>query len=195
MGADAAVPEGERLMGRARREGIPAKVKVAIEYLINQKADYQAAALHAQITTLELRRSMGQPHIRRYALEQRQLALEAFCLGSPAALTEIRDTSENSMARVQAVKTGELLRVGAIEEEGRAQRRAPGLQIVIVSNDGKPVAHQPPPPPQMLPALDITPASEAEPVPADADAEPSPFRTSKPAEIPYLLHCSGAKML
>jgi hypothetical protein len=83
-------------MGHAKRQGIPAKVKVAIEYLINQKADYAAAAAHAQITTWELRRSMGQPHIRRYALEQRQLALEAFCLGSPAALAKVRDESENA---------------------------------------------------------------------------------------------------
>jgi hypothetical protein len=156
-------------MGRARREGIPAKVKVAIEYLINQKADYQAAALHAQITTLELRRSMGQPHVRRYALEQRQLALEAFCLGSPAALAKVRDLSENGMAVVASIKAGEQLRVGAIEEEGRAQKRLPGLQIVIVQSDGREIPYQPPQPPM----LDVT-SPEAEPVPAipaDADAE------------------------
>jgi hypothetical protein len=154
-------------MGHAKRQGIPSKVKTAIEYLINQKADYAAAALHAGITTWELRRSMGQSHVRRYALEQRQLALEAFCLCSPAALTAIRDTSENSMARVQAIKTGELLRVGAIEEGDRASQRAPGLQIVIMSSDGREVAYRPP---QPAPMLDVTPAPAAEPVPADADA-------------------------
>jgi hypothetical protein len=91
-------------------------------------------------------------------------------LGSPAALTEIRDTSENSMARVNAIKAGEQLRVGAIEDEAVAQRRGPGLQIVIVQGDGtRQVACQPP---QMLPALDVTPAPEAVPViPADAEAE------------------------
>jgi hypothetical protein len=161
-------------MGRARREGIPAKVKVAIEYLINQKADYQAAALHAQISTLELRRSMGQPHIRRYALEQRQLALEAFCLGSPAALAKVRDLSENGMAVVASIKAGEQLRVGAIEEEGRAQKRAPGLQIVIlppIGTAGEPRVVCGPPQPPML---DVTPKPAAEPVPAipaEAEAE------------------------
>jgi hypothetical protein len=155
-------------MARAKREGIPLKVKTAIEFLINQKADYQAAALAAGLSTHELRRSMGQPHIRRYALEQRQLALEAFCLGSPAALTEIRDTSENSMARVQAVKTGELLRVGAIEEEGQARLRQPGLQIIITQRDGREIPYVPPQPAM----LDVTPKPSAEPVPADGDAEP-----------------------
>jgi hypothetical protein len=158
-------------MGHAKRLGIPAKVKVAIEYLINQKADYQAAALHAQITTLELRRSMGQPHIRRYALEQRQLALEAFCLGSPAALAKVRDLSENGMAVVASIKAGEQLRVGAIEEEGRAQKRTPGLSIVLVQKDGGHLVAFEPPQQQML---DVTPKPAVEPVPAipaDADAE------------------------
>jgi hypothetical protein len=178
MGADAAVPGGERLMARARRENIPTKVKTAITFMVEQKADYQAAALHAGITTWELRRSMGLPHVMRYAREQKQLALERFCLGSAAALTEIRDTSLNSMARVAAVKAGEQLRIGIIEEEGRAQKRAPGLQIVIVSSDGKELAYQPP----QQQMLDVTPAPEAEPlerlskepaIQVDADARSS----------------------
>ena len=151
---------------RKREPIVPGRVKAAIAFMLEQQPDLQAAAAHAGMRTSELRREMGKAHVRRYALAERQIALEAFCLGSPAALTEIRDTSENSMARVAAVKAGEQLRVGALEEEGRAQRRAPGLQIVIVSSDGKELAYQPQPP-----MLDVTPKPEAEPVPADADAE------------------------
>jgi hypothetical protein len=112
---------------------------------------------------------MGKPEVRRYSLAQRQVALETFCLGSPAALTEIRDTSENQMARVQAVKAGEQLRVGPLEDEATSKQRGPGLQIVTVQGDGtRRVAHQPP----QMPLLDVTPVPEAEPViPADADAE------------------------
>jgi hypothetical protein len=75
------------------------------------------------------------------------------------------------MARVNAIKPGEQLRVGAIEDEVASQRRGPGLQIVILAQDGsKQVAHSPP---QMLDVLDVTtPAPEAEPaIPSDADAE------------------------
>jgi hypothetical protein len=62
---------------------------------------------------------------------------------------------------VNAVKAGELLRVGAIEAEAAAQRRAPGLQIVVLQSDGtKHVAHQPP----QVPLLDVAPVPEPEPV-------------------------------
>jgi hypothetical protein len=98
------------------------------------------------------------------ALAERQIALEAFCLGSPAALAKVRDESENGMAVVASIKAGEQLRTGALEEEGRAQKRQPGLQIVIVSSDGtKEVAHHQPP------LLDVTPAPEAEPVPTNLE--------------------------
>jgi hypothetical protein len=108
--------------------------------MLEQKPDLQAAAAHAGMRTSELRREMGKARVRRYALAERQIALEAFCLGSPAALLKVRDESENGMAVVASIKAGEQLRTGALEEEGRAQKRAPGLQIVIVSTDGKEVA-------------------------------------------------------
>jgi hypothetical protein len=150
-----------------RRDNIPVKVRTAIAYLLEQKDDLAAAALHAQISLAELRRYMGKPQVRRYSLEMRQIALEAFCLGSPAALTKVRDEGANEMAKVAAIKTGEQLRVGAIEAEAATRQRAPGLQIVIVQGDGsKRVAYQPPP------MLDVTPVPAAPPVPADgAEAE------------------------
>jgi hypothetical protein len=149
-------------MGGLRPDSVPAKVKVAVQFLIEQKNDLKAAAEHAGISLYELRRSLSRPASRRYALEMRQVALEAFCLGSPAALTRVRDTSENGIAVVNAIKAGEQLRVGAIEAETSAQRRAPGLQIVIVGPGGeKQIAHEPPPP-----MIDV-PAAEVMPVPSE----------------------------
>jgi hypothetical protein len=70
------------------------------------------------------------------------------------------------MAVVASVKATEQLRVGAIEAEAAAQKRAPGLQIVVIAPSGeKHIAHQPP---QLL---DVTPpAREAEPASSDAEA-------------------------
>jgi hypothetical protein len=82
--------------------------------MLEQKPELQAAAAHAGMRTSELRREMGKAHVRRYALAERQIALEAFCLGSPAALARVRDQSENGMAVVAAVKAGELLQQGAL---------------------------------------------------------------------------------
>jgi hypothetical protein len=123
------------------------------------------------MSTYELRREMKKPHVRRYALAERQIALEAFCLGSPAALAKVRDQSENGMAVVAAAKAGELLQQGALAAEATAQKRQPGLQIVIVADDGsKRVVCGPPDPP--VPMLDVTPVPEAETaLPSDADVE------------------------
>jgi hypothetical protein len=63
----------------------------------------------------------------------------------------------------QCREGGEQLRIGALEDEATSQRRLPGLQIVVIANDGsKRVAFEPPPP-----MLDAVPVPEAEPVPSD----------------------------
>jgi hypothetical protein len=49
-----------------------------------------SAAAHAGMATAELRRAMGRPHVRRFALAERELALEAFCLGSNRSATVLR---------------------------------------------------------------------------------------------------------
>jgi hypothetical protein len=150
-------------VGYARRENVPDRIKVAIAFLIEEKNDLREAAAHAGTTLRELKRYMGLPQVRRYSLEQRQIALEKFCLGSPAALEKVRSTSENGMAVVAAVKAGEQLRIGAVEDEAAATRRAPGLQIVILQPDGRQhVAHKP------TPMLDVTPVPEPA-VPATSD--------------------------
>ena len=155
---------------RKREPIVPARVKAAVAFMLEQKPDLPAAAAHAGMRTSELRREMGKAHVRRYALAERQIALEAFCLGSPAALAKVRDRSENGMAVVAAVKAGELLQQGALATEASAQKRQPGLQIVIVADDGSKRVVCGPTEPQM-PLLDVTPKPAAEPVPADADAE------------------------
>jgi hypothetical protein len=88
-------------MSSTKRQGIPAKVKVAIAFLVERQNDMRAAAEFAGLSVYELRRSLMAPHIRRYALEQRQVALEAFCLGSrrpsPRCGTSPKTASRSSM--------------------------------------------------------------------------------------------------
>jgi hypothetical protein len=169
--------DGPLIMRKVEVRAVPARVKTAVAYLIEQKADLALAAAAAGLTVRELRRQMGKPEVRRYSLEQRALALDAFCLGSPAALTEIRDTSENSMARVQAIRTGEILRTGAIEDEVTAQRRGPGLQIVIVQPSG---AKELVPMMPTVPMLDTLPAPEPEPVPVIPAEDDAPCERERP---------------
>jgi hypothetical protein len=74
---------------------VPKKVKAAIEFMLETKPDLRDAAAHVGMNLYELRRAMKKPHVLRYAREERQIALESFCLGSPAALAKVRDESEN----------------------------------------------------------------------------------------------------
>jgi hypothetical protein len=74
------------------------------------------------------------------------------------------------MAVVAAIKAGEQLRIGALEDEATAQKRQPGLSIVLIQeNGGKLVAYEPP-----KPMIDVTPSEgepEPEPVPTASDTD------------------------
>jgi sorbitol-specific phosphotransferase system component IIBC len=112
---------------------------------------------------------MKKPHVVRYMRVERQTALETFVVGSPAALAKVRDESENGMAVVAAVKAGELLQQGALESEASVQKRAPGLQIVVIeSNGSQRVAFQPE---QRIPMLDVTVPAPEPALQRDADLE------------------------
>jgi hypothetical protein len=137
---------------------VPAKVKVAIEYMQTVKANLADAARHAGIDTHYLRRQMKTPHVRRYMRAEEIAALDAFCLGSTAALTEVRNNSKNGMAVCAAVRTGELLRQSAAEESGSsAPRFAPGLVVQIVNVAGEvtqEIGERP-----SAPLIDVTPSA------------------------------------
>lgn len=164
------------LSSPTKREPIvPAKVRKAIEYLFSTPvATLLTAAQHIGWTTRKLRFYLTQPHVLRWMLQEKQARLEAASAGNIGALLSVRDHGDNAMAKVHAVKTLETM-LDTVSERtgiGRAvqQTRQPGLQIVIVQNDGSPrVAYQPPP---SAPMLDVTPVPAPEPaIRPDADAE------------------------
>jgi hypothetical protein len=72
------------------------------------------------------------------------------------------------MAVVASIKAGEQLRIGALEAEASAQKRSPGLSIVLIDRGGgHVVAYEPP---QPMPLLDVAPVPEAQPaIPSDAE--------------------------
>jgi hypothetical protein len=153
------------MMTLARREGVPARFKTAVTFLLEQKDDLQLAAAHSGLTVRELRRCLTQTQCRRFMMEERRRAIEVLCLSSPAVLAEVM-RGDNQMARTHAVRQAELLRVGAIEDEAAGQRRAPGLSIVLIQQDGgKLVAYDPP---KQTPLLDAVPVLEPA-VPATSD--------------------------
>jgi hypothetical protein len=119
---------------------VPKRVQAAVEYLFdNAKADLADAAKHAGISTYKLRSSMMQPHVSKWVWNQKRARLEALCVQNPAALREVRDTSDNGVAVVNAVKTLEALRQDVVEVVGATYRPAPGLLIQIIQAPGVPM--------------------------------------------------------
>jgi hypothetical protein len=138
---------------------VPAKVKTAVEHLFDDpKSDLAAAAAHAGLSTYRLRNELKKPHVRTWIWHERRLLLDALCAQNPAALKAIRDTSENSMAQVSAVKTIEAMHQMAVEETRSGPRQSvPGFVIQIIGADGSVKEIGPPPP---APMIDVTPERE-----------------------------------
>jgi hypothetical protein len=159
----------------ARKRGpiVPQKAREAYEYILSTPgATLQTAAQHVGWTTRKLRFYLTQPHVLRWMLQEKQARLEAasarFCRYATTATTRWRRCTPPRRSRRCSLDT-------VSERTGITRgppQRQPGLQIVIVQNDGsRQVAYQPDP---QMPMLDVTPvpAPEAVPaIPSDADAE------------------------
>jgi hypothetical protein len=142
---------------------VPAKVKVAVDYLFTTpNSDFRSAAEHAGLTMKKLRSAMMQPHVLRWLLAEKQARLEAASAGNIGALLEVRDKADNSMARVAAAKSLEQMLDAVSLQTGinrSPAQRGPGLQIVIMQGDGSQQVVAGPSP---APMIEVTPMS-AEP--------------------------------
>jgi hypothetical protein len=118
---------------RKREPVVPAKMKVVINELLDQRVyDLAAAAAKAGLTHYLARRYLKRPNVLRYFREERAAMLEEVCAGNAAALALVRATSDNGMAVTAACRKLELMRQAVAEETGGSALRTPGLQIVII---------------------------------------------------------------
>jgi hypothetical protein len=125
---------------RKRIPVVPAKAKIATEFLLqSQNYDLTAAARYAGLQNgSRLRDLLKRPHIRNYMWHARRAVVEEVCLGNPPALARVRDSSDNGMAVVGAVRQAEAMRETAIaESRGIIRREAPGLVIIIEGGGGR----------------------------------------------------------
>jgi hypothetical protein len=112
------------------------------------------------LNAYKLREALNKPHVRKWIMDEKRLQLEAINAGNPEALRRLRDTSENAMAAVGAIKT-----LGATKElvdpsvGVRATQHAPDLVVQIVHSDGSMQTIGPPLPP--APMIDVTSEREA----------------------------------
>jgi hypothetical protein len=138
---------------------VPARVKQAFAFISDDpKATLQSAAEAVGVTTYYLRRIFKLPHVRAWIAQERRAQLTELIAGNPAALKDIRDKSENDMARLGSIKAAEALHA-EFENPGRApgQQSSPGLVVIIQGPAGSSVAigQQP-----SVPQLELEPVEE-----------------------------------
>jgi hypothetical protein len=114
-------------------------VKVAIGIMLRQaKHDLPAAAREAGLSAARLRDYLSRPSVIQYLRSRRRVEVESMCAGNINALARVRDTSENGMAVIGAVKQSEQIRSQLISEDGvaGAQKATPGLVIIVGQPQG-----------------------------------------------------------
>jgi hypothetical protein len=92
-------------------------------------------------------------------MREKQALIEEVCAANPAALAEIGAKSENSMARVAAIRQSEAMRQAASKETGGPRAMMPGFVILIETRDGTVHTIAPPVP---APMIEVEPLPERE---------------------------------
>jgi hypothetical protein len=69
----------------------------------------KTAAAAVGLNAYKLREALNRTHVRKWTLDERRLQLDAINAGNPEALRRLRDTTENAMATVGAIKTLEAM--------------------------------------------------------------------------------------
>lgn len=160
---------GAREPERARP--VPKRVRQAIELMVrglpndpdSKPLDFISAARACELKPDTLRRWLDRPAVRALLMAERRAWRDAICAGNEGALARVRNTSENGMAVIGAVRALEQI-ADAAPPSGEV-RRQPGVVIIIGS------------PPDSRSVIDVTP------IPPDHETEggsvDNPFNPSK----------------
>ena len=117
---------------------ITARVKRAIEAMVNDGADYQQAAKQVGLSTYALRLAFAKPHVMAFYKTQCQVLRASTTARNIHRLCEIRD-AENNMPAVNAIKALELI---GDEQTTNKQTTSPGVTIRIVNVTATPQQHE-----------------------------------------------------
>lgn len=145
--------------GRSGKMTVSGRLKTALEAMVWQGARRAEAATRAGMTDHSLRAALKKPHVKRFYLEQLEVLRDSERAKNIHALTEVRDQTDNHMARVQAVKA--LEQRDEVTAAALGATRAPGMTIVVVQPGTPQIA----PPPRTIehePPLDEDPQAPAQ---------------------------------
>jgi hypothetical protein len=149
--------EPDNSQKRSLKRGVSGKLAVAIERMVELGEPWDEAARAAGMTVRAMRKALEKKHVISAVRARRAAFREGACAGNVAKLVELRDTAENSMARLGAIKTLEGM-VDTDDEQSLRAATVPG--IIIVVGQGP-----------LPPGLTIAP----QPAPLVIDAKPPPI--------------------
>jgi hypothetical protein len=147
-----------------RPRALPKPMRDAIVLLVrggddpDHPLDFVEAARMVGIRPQDMRKWFDRPAFLQFLRAERKAWRAAICAGNESALKRVRDTSENGMAVIGAVRGLEDLDV-AEAVQSRGTQQTPGIVINILS------------PARAVPTIDAQPVAALEHAPR-ADAEP-----------------------
>jgi hypothetical protein len=128
--------------GRTAPGRVTGKLKIAIERMIWQGDKRADAAVAAGMTDHGLRAALRKSHVKAAYLAELDLLRTSERARNVHALVDVRDASDNAMARVAAAKELERSAVEQLPFAGAPIR--PGLVIVVLpAGQGSPAPAQP----------------------------------------------------
>jgi hypothetical protein len=127
--------------GRSAPHRVTGKLRTAIERMIWQGDKRADAAVAAGMTDHGLRSALRKSHVKAAYLAELDLLRTSERARNVHALVDVRDASDNAMARVAAAK--ELERSAEQQPPFAGSGVRPGLLIVVVDPQGRALPTQP----------------------------------------------------
>jgi hypothetical protein len=122
---------------------VTGKLLTALNCMIWEGLTRKRAAERAGMSEHGLWAALRRPHVRQWYLREIDVLRTSERARNIHALIEVRDTADNSMARVSAVKTLEA--ISDVEAaRGGSATMTPGLVIQVITNDAPPRVINPP---------------------------------------------------
>jgi hypothetical protein len=136
MPAPPALASGRHEAKRPRT--LPKPVRDAILLMVREGKDFVEAARACGIKPLNFRLWFDRPVFLQALRAERKAWREAGCAGNETALLRVRDTSENGMAVIGAVRGLEDLAEREVVQT-RGTQQTPGLVIQIIQSSAAPI--------------------------------------------------------
>jgi hypothetical protein len=126
--------QARAIEGRSMPLKVTGKLRHAIEAMVWRGARRTEAAELAGLKDHSLRAALKKPHVIGFYRRELEVLRESERARNIHALTRVRDSDDNKMATVAAVKALEQISESEVDRASSGRARAPGFVIIIPEN-------------------------------------------------------------